>query len=127
MSDLFSLSGSLDWNLVRRSTIRREEFRAWPTQIYTVDSPNLIIGTGIESGRPTWKFAGNLMQFVPTKPDSLGLFGIGVEVERYPIYLGRYQHIKLAEYSPRPYAIKFDPARWLTDLTIELWYYDEAL
>jgi hypothetical protein len=41
--------------------------------------------------------------------------------------LNRYQHLKLAEYSPRPYTIKFDPARWLTDLTIELWYYDEAV
>ena len=126
MNGLFPIDGQLDWNLVRRSKIERQEFLPWPPQIYTVDSPNLIIGTGIEQGRPTWVFAGRLQQIVPTKPDSGGIFAFGVEVARYPVYIGRYQHIKLAEYSPRPYTIRFDPARWLKDITIELWYYDEA-
>jgi hypothetical protein len=123
---LFALDGALDWNLTRRENLTSAELGYIPPRDYQVNSPNLIIGVGINEGRPTWEWAGKLIQYVPALPDSGAIFPPKIEVARYPIYIGQYTHLKLAEYSPRPYDIRLKFPRWLIDATVELWWYDES-
>jgi len=122
---LFALDGSLDWNLVSREELTLNDLGVIAPRIYTLSSSNIVVGTGINSGSPNWKWAGRLIQIVPSKPSSTGIFGAGTEVSRTSLYIGRYQHFRLADYAPRPYQIRFEPARWLIDLTIEIWRYDD--
>lgn len=122
---LFPLDGSLDWNLVSREDLIQDNLGVLLPRLYTVSSSNIVIGTGINEGRPTWKWAGRLIQIVPSKPSTTGIFSQGTEVSRSSLYIGRYQHFRLADYLPRPYQIRFEPARWLIDLTIEIWQYDD--
>ncbi|AFY94627.1 hypothetical protein [Chamaesiphon minutus] len=123
---LFPLDGSLDWNLVSREELTTNDLGVIPPRIYTLSSSNIVIGTGINVGSPNWKWAGRLIQIVPAKPSTTGIFAPEIEVSRTSLYIGRYQHFRLADYSPRPYKIRFEPARWLVDLTVEIWRYDET-
>jgi hypothetical protein len=121
---LFPLDGALDWNLTSREQLTAGELGYISPRIYTVNSPNLIVGAGITVGRPTWKWAGRIIQIIPAKPSTTGIFSAGIEVARWSLYLNKYQHFKLGNYSPRPYQIRLEPAKWLADLTIEMWWYD---
>lgn len=123
---LFPLDGSLDWNLVRREELTTNDLGVIAPRVYTLSSSNIVIGTGITVGSTNWQWAGRLIQIVPAKPSSTGIFAPEIEVSRNSLYIGRYQHFRLADYSPRPYKIRFEPARWLIDLTIEIWRYDET-
>jgi hypothetical protein len=123
---LFALDGALDWNLISRERITSSELGYIEDRYYSASTPNIIIGMGIVEGKPNWKWAGRLIQYTPATPSSTGIFPNRIEVFRTNLYLGRYQHFKLGDYSPRPYEFKIEFPKWFIDCDLEMWWYDET-
>jgi hypothetical protein len=117
----FDLSDPLLWNLVRRSSLSNNG-DPLPSQSFTVDSLQLVVGIYIPNVKPTWNYAGQLLQYVPQLPSSTAIaYTALTRVGRFPLALKSYQGIELINALPRPFVCSIEFPSWFTAVELEIW------
>jgi hypothetical protein len=117
----FDLSDPMLWNLVRRSSLSNNG-GSLPSQSFTVDSLQLVVGIYIPNVRPTWNYAGRLLQYVPQLPSSTATnYTALTRVGKFPLALKSYQGLELVTALPRPFVCTIEFPRWFETVELEVW------
>jgi hypothetical protein len=117
----FDLSDPTLWNLVKRSSLSNQS-NPLPSQSFTVDSLQLVVGIYIPDLRPTWNYAGRLMQYVSQLPSSTATnYTALTRVGKFPLALKPYQGIELVNALPRPFVCNIEFPRWFDAVELEIW------
>jgi hypothetical protein len=117
----FDLSDPSKWNLVRRSSLSNNGSPI-ASQSFTVDSLQLVVGIYIPNVKPTWNYAGRLIQYVPQLPSSTAInYTALTRVGRFPLALKSYQGIELTNALPRPFVCSIEFPPWFTAVELEIY------
>jgi hypothetical protein len=117
----FDLSDPTLWNLVRRQALSNNG-NPLPSQSFTIDSLQLVIGIYIPNVKPTWNYAGRLSQYVPTLPSSTAInYTALTRVGKFTLTLKSYQGIELVNALPRPFVCIVEFPQWFESVELEVW------
>lgn len=122
---IIDIGDKLNWDVVERATYTAEDIlKGIPKKSFLVDAPAVIIGIACPSGRDTWRYAGQFIQYAQAYPTTFNPgFPTITEVARERLYLNRYRFIQLADHEPREFLLTIEFPRWFGDALLELWKY----
>ncbi len=116
------LSDPLKWNLITRATLTAGISGGLPDRSFLVDSQELVIGISIENPRPTWNYAGRLVQYLPQLPSSTATaYTALTQLGNFGLHLKSYQAIALVDALPRPYVCTIEFPKWFDRVLLEVW------
>ena len=118
----FDLTDPSQWNLVVRADLSRGTGASIPDRSFTCTSQNLVIGVFIADVRPTWNYAGRLIQYVSALPSSTAVnYSALTRVGKFPLALKSYQGLVLADANPRPFVCTVQFPKWFEACQLEVW------
>jgi len=122
---------NLNWDLVLRQTYyalpvaeMRNKHYPIPSILTLCDSQTLVIGARSDSAKFHWSYAGIVKQKLLFSPSYVSIFDSPItNSEIHRITLKELTLVRFRNYNLNPYLLEFKPAKWHTDITLEIWKY----
>ena len=127
---VLDLTENLNWDLLRRATyqgiksqIHTSGYTPIPEIALLLPSSIALVGCKSEGALPWWWLGCRASVSLQISPSSTSeYFGI-VEIYRKNCRLNNLTLLRFPEYQPKPYVLALSVPKWLSNLSIEVWYY----
>jgi|ERR671933_1828864 hypothetical protein len=119
---------NLNWDLLRRGTYQGIQtdsngYKPIPEIALLLPSPIALVGCKSDMALPWWWLGCRASVLLRISPSSTSEYMGLVEIYRQNCRLNNLTLLRFPEYQPKPYVLSLSVPKWLSNLSIEVWYY----
>ncbi|HEY9672238.1 MAG TPA: hypothetical protein V6D11_12390 [Waterburya sp.] len=127
---ILDFGDNLNWDLLRRATyqgiksdIHRSGYAPIPEIALLLPSSIALVGCKSDGALPWWWLGCRASVSLRISPSSTSEYTALVEIYRKNCRLDNLTLLRFPEYQPQPYVLALSVPKWISNLSIEVWYY----
>lgn len=132
LKPILELTGSTSWNIAYKRDLfadadenQPKGFRPIPRQNFLCQSNLMLIGVSSNAAKSTWYTGAYIeVNLLLGSVDSESAYPGVTQILNARIGLRRLTLLHWYEYEPKPYAILLNVPRWISQLSVEAYWYD---